>query len=80
MLGAEDIQVDGAPAFEANATFRNAKAHVVRRFEREYIEDLLARCNGNITTAAREAGKHRRAFFELMRKHGIKFDPLRAGC
>ena len=80
VLGAEDIQVDGAPAFEANATFRNAKAHVVRRFEREYIEGLLARCNGNITTAAREAGKHRRAFFELMRKHGIKFDPLRAGC
>ena len=38
---------------------------------------MLARCNGNITLAARESGKHRRAFFELIRKHRIESDEFR---
>jgi two-component system response regulator GlrR len=64
----------GADPAPPPATLREAKQQIVCRFEREYIQDVLARCDGNITRAAREAGKHRRAFFELMRKHGIKFD------
>jgi two-component system response regulator GlrR len=45
---------------------------VVRRFEREYLEDLLCAHHGNITHAAKAARKNRRAFFELMRKHGLR--------
>lgn len=63
---------DGAPD-----TFQGAKARVVERFERDYIERALAHCNGNITQAARQAGKHRRAFFELIRKHRIELDAFR---
>ena len=33
--------------------------------------DTLAAADGNIARAARTAGKPRRAFYELMRKHGI---------
>ena len=44
---------------------------MVETFERDYIERLLARSGGNITHAADAAAKNRRAFWQLMRKHGI---------
>jgi two-component system response regulator GlrR len=59
-------------------SFRNAKARVVRAFERDYIERLLAANDGNVSRAARAAKKNRRAFFELMRKHCIQPDQFRA--
>ena len=52
-------------------SFREAKAREVDQFERRYIEDLLDTHGGNISQAARAAQKNRRAFFELMRKHGL---------
>jgi DNA-binding NtrC family response regulator len=51
--------------------FREARADNVRAFERRYVEDLLNRHNGNITHAAREAGKERRAFGRLVKKYGL---------
>ena len=42
-----------------------------RQFEHRYLKEMLARFNGNITHAARAAGKSRRAFFELLRKHKL---------
>ncbi|MEO8525987.1 MAG: sigma-54 dependent transcriptional regulator [Caldimonas sp.] len=77
-LGVSDVEIDGAgPAESADATFRAAKDRVVRQFERGYIERLLASCGGNVTHAALQAGKNRRAFFELMRKHDIAAAPFR---
>ena len=55
----------------AEQSFRKAKRELVNRFERVYLEDALRRSNGNIARAARASGKPRRAFFELMRKHGV---------
>jgi transcriptional regulator with PAS, ATPase and Fis domain len=52
-------------------SFREAKAEVVSRFEQTYIRELLERHSGNITRAAQAARKNRRAFFQLMRKHGL---------
>ena len=54
-----------------NQPFQSAKQVVVDSFEKEYITTALTRAGGNIAHAARASGKHRRAFFELMRKHGI---------
>jgi len=51
---------------------RVAKRELVSRFERDYLERALRDNEGNIARAARQSGKARRAFFELMRKHGIK--------
>lgn len=76
-LLAEDLDIDAQPLPELQANFQGAKARMVERFERDYIERLLLHCQGNITQAARHAGKHRRAFFELIRKHGIDMDPFR---
>ena len=66
-------------------SFRTAKAQVVNGFEREYIRQALSRHGGNVAQAARACAKHRRAFWALMRKHGIEAAPYRqaalaAGC
>jgi len=55
----------------ALAPFQLAKREMVDRFERAYLGRALALADGNVSRAARLAGKHRRAFWELMRKHGL---------
>ena len=60
-----------ARAGGSGGDFQAAKNALVREFERKYIEQALDQARGNIAQAARAAGKPRRAFFELMRKHGI---------
>lgn len=52
--------------------FKEVKRELVSRFEREYLQDALRQNNGNIARAARASGKPRRAFFQLMKKYGIK--------
>jgi two-component system response regulator GlrR len=52
---------------------------LIENFERTYIEHLLVSNDGNVTHAAREAQKNRRAFFELMRKYKIAPDSYRGG-
>ncbi|CAB3856274.1 hypothetical protein LMG26858_01978 [Achromobacter anxifer] len=61
----------------AQESFRIAKAKVVDGFERDYIRLALSRHGGNVAQAARACSKHRRAFWALMRKHGIEAAPYR---
>jgi len=56
-----------------SVSFRSAKQQAVARFEQSYIEDLLQRFQGNITRAAHEAGKERRAFGRLVKKYRIGY-------
>ena len=44
---------------------------MIRRFEKAYIEELLQKHFGNVTRAAVEAGKDRRAFGRLVKKYEI---------
>jgi two-component system, NtrC family, response regulator GlrR len=52
-------------------SFHEAKARVVSEFEQGYLRTMLSVHHGNISRAAAAAGKDRRAFFELLRKHAI---------
>jgi two-component system, NtrC family, response regulator GlrR len=52
-------------------SFRAARADAVATFERRYVEDLLRKHQGNVTRAARDAHKDRRAFGRLVKKYGI---------
>jgi transcriptional regulator with PAS, ATPase and Fis domain len=51
--------------------FHQAKMRAVSQFEQTYLTDVLLAHGGNITKAAYAAGKPRRAFWQLLRKHGI---------
>jgi two-component system response regulator GlrR len=64
----------GLPAIKTaacQASFRLAKAGVVKQFEKDYIQRLLVEHRGNVTHAAMAANKNRRAFWQLIQKHQI---------
>lgn len=65
------------PDRDSQESFRLAKARVVDGFESDYIRLALSRHHGNVARAARASSKHRRAFWALMRKHGIDASPYR---
>ncbi|HVH44143.1 MAG TPA: helix-turn-helix domain-containing protein, partial [Labilithrix sp.] len=39
-------------------------------FERAYLDAVLSRSAGNVTAAAKLAGRNRTDFYDLMRRHG----------
>jgi DNA-binding NtrC family response regulator len=53
------------------ASFRAAKAHAIEQFERAYLSTLLSVHQGNISQAAKHAGKERRAFTRLLEKYAL---------
>ncbi len=53
-------------------TFREAKAEVVRGFERAYLQELMQRHGGSVTEAARHSGMLRSALQRLLRRHGLR--------
>lgn len=55
-----------------NVSFGEAKARVIAEFEARYLSWLMSESNGNVTLAAKRAGKERRAFGKLLKKHAIK--------
>ncbi len=75
-LRARDLSMGADEGGESNS-FQEAKARVVRDFERGYLRSVLSQCGGNISQAAVAAGKDRRAFWELMRKHDISSEEFR---
>jgi len=64
-----DLPEDGPAAEEQS--FRAMKSHAVQRFEHDFLAAVLRAHDGNITRAAVAAKKNRRAFWELLRKHGL---------
>jgi DNA-binding NtrC family response regulator len=51
--------------------FKHAKQEALRTFERDYVLAVMRQTGGNVTRAAQLAGKERRAFGKLIKKHGI---------
>jgi len=51
--------------------FREEKTRAIEHFERDYLHRVMAVAQGNVSLAARHAGKERRAFCRLLKKHGI---------
>ena len=60
---------DAAPTA---ACFAEAKAQVIAEFERRYVGDLLRQAQGNVSLAARLAGKERSRFGKLVKKYGLE--------
>ncbi len=52
-------------------SFVDARDEALRQFERSYLERLMQITRGNVTRAARLAGKERRCLGKLLKKHGL---------
>ena len=74
-----DIVLSHEAEAPAAQNFRAAREETIDRFQREYVQDLLLRHNGNVTHAAREARKERRSFGRLVKKYGLGAKARAAG-
>lgn len=66
-----DIFAKQEVSSQRNLGLAEAKSQAVGEFERTYLVNLLSRSHGNISHAAKAAGKERRTFQRLLKKHGI---------
>jgi two-component system, NtrC family, response regulator GlrR len=56
---------------QENTLLRQAKTNVIQNFELNYLSKLLATHHGNITHAAKAAGKQRSTLQRLLRKYSL---------
>jgi DNA-binding NtrC family response regulator len=73
VLGAEDLAEDFPPepvmATNLSAlSWKEAREQYLASFELSYAQAVLARCGGNVSAAAREAGVDRKTFYALLKR------------
>jgi two-component system response regulator GlrR len=61
----------GAAPGGTGLSYAEAKANALAEFDRRFIRASLTRASGNVTRAALDARKDRRAFGRLVKKYGI---------
>jgi two-component system, NtrC family, response regulator GlrR len=79
VINEEHITLSQEEKVPVKKSFQQRKAELIVEFEKNYISDLLLTYQGNITKAAQAAKKNRRAFWQLIHKHGINANSFRAG-
>lgn len=65
-LDEEPPRADAA-AVLANLPWKDARDQYLASFEASYAQAVLARCEGNISAAARAAGVDRKTFYALLK-------------
>ena len=73
-LQAEDLRIPDSTIKDlaAETSLRQVKSRLVRTFERSYLIGLLAEHHGNVSQAAKAAGKPRRTLQRLLLKYAIQ--------
>jgi DNA-binding NtrC family response regulator len=71
IIQAEDLMLSRLSSDERQESLQQAKARMVEKFEKTYIQGLLVAYHGNISRAAQAAQKNRRAFWQLIRRYQI---------
>jgi DNA-binding NtrC family response regulator len=64
---ADDLQPIGAACHLSGLPWKEAREQYLASFELSYAQALLARCDGNISAAARAAGVDRKTFYALLK-------------
>jgi DNA-binding NtrC family response regulator len=64
-------QKESPVPFNEHLSFKDSKEQLLENFEREYISQVLRRCEGNISRAARESGLHRKSIERLVKKYQL---------
>lgn len=52
--------------------YNEAKNKLLEEFSKTYLQDLLTRCGGNVTSAAAQCGMERQGLQRVMRRYGIR--------
>jgi DNA-binding NtrC family response regulator len=65
------VPVAVAEPEKPHGLFRDARTRTIEAFERQYVQEMIRKHNGNVTQAAREAGKERRSFGRMIKKYGL---------
>jgi len=73
MLGAEELAEDFPPIQTGTTNlsalqWKEAREQYLASFELSYAQAVLARCGGNVSAAAREAGVDRKTFYALLKR------------
>ncbi len=72
VLGPKDMEEDTPAAKEtsdlAKLPWKDAREKYLAGFEQSYAQQVLSRCGGNISAAAREAGVDRKTFYQLLKR------------
>lgn len=74
-----ELPMPSLPSDAGLTGLRAAKHRMIEQFERTYLINLLSAHGGNLSRAARDAGKERRSFQRLVRKHQIERRWFEAG-
>jgi two-component system response regulator GlrR len=77
---ADDIELDmqrkgvadAAVRPDLSVPLREAKAALISEFERAYVQAALQASGGNVSRAARQAGKERKSFHDLITRYDIE--------
>src|SRR5712692_951502 len=56
--------------------FRALRGSMLARFEREYLQQIVALAGGNMSRAARLAGVDRTTLYRFLKRHGLQKKPL----
>jgi DNA-binding NtrC family response regulator len=59
-----------------DADYHTARELVLAQFEKDYLDHIVRRANGNISDAARMAGVDRTTLYRMMERHGTSRDQL----
>lgn len=71
---------DRRMAFPPNLNFNETRQNLLQAFEREHLLHLMRLSAGNVSHAARLAGKERRTLGKLLKKHRIDPQPFRTAA
>ena len=85
-IGPDDLELDDGRARSAGGAglvpdldvpLGEAKDALIHDFEKAYIEAALLAAGGNVSRAARRAGRERKSFHDLVQRYGIEVDRMR---
>lgn len=63
--------INTTPTHSIHTTLKNARTNLIEQFEQEYLHELMLETGGNVTHAAKLAGKERRCLGKMLKKYDI---------
>ena len=71
--GADEREIMGDPG-AADGSYYDARDKLLAKFDKQFLQRVIARAGGNLSKAARLAGIDRTTFYRLMERHGLQRD------